>query len=167
MDEPAQGVVAGRRGFTLPEILIVVSLIGLGAAVAAPLISEAVRSARIRMAAQELAVSLRAARMIAVSANRAVDVGIVVDDPTLGTYYEFLDNRGNQQRVTLPDGIRVDTGASALALQFLPNGSVVNGPLQIVLESGVFVGGALQSGERWTVETNTVGVTVVNHERVG
>lgn len=154
-------------GFTFPEILVVVSIIALATAVAIPLVAETVRSARIRGAAQQLAVSLRAARMIAVSANRQIDFNVILDDTEEGPYYEYPDNRGSIQRVRFPEGIQIDTGASSLDVRFLPNGSVVGGPHQVVLEAGQFQGGLLERGERWTIITNSVGVTVVDHERVG
>lgn len=64
----------GPRGFTLMELLVVVGIIGLLAAVGTPLLLSAWRAATLRAGAEEMVSALNDARQMAISGNRAVCV---------------------------------------------------------------------------------------------
>ena len=70
-----------QHGVTLPELLVVVAVIGMAVLVAVPTISEAIRSARLRSATRSLEATFRAARIIAVT--QRTDASIEVRKPTM------------------------------------------------------------------------------------
>ena len=55
-----------ERGFSVGELLVVVAVIGLIVAIGIPIVSEQIRSAKIRGAADQYAMSLKAVRLISV-----------------------------------------------------------------------------------------------------
>src|SRR5437867_992492 len=64
------GQVGGEPGYSLPELLIVIAIIGLFVLFGGPSMNEAYKAYKIRSAANELVTDLRAQRYNAV-ANRA------------------------------------------------------------------------------------------------
>lgn len=150
-----------ERGFTLTEILVVVAIIGLAVAITVPLVAEAVNQNRIRTSADQFAVDLRAARMIAVTkrASPYLDVS-VTPNPT--NSYTFVNGRGETRNVQLPAGVRIITPSTAYTIRFLRDGSVTGGGnttvMRVQLNSGV--------EEEWRVITNAMGVTRVTRARV-
>jgi len=68
-------------GFTLLELLVVLAIAGLLVSLVPPLVSAAVPGTRIKVAARELAVTLRDARNQAVSRGTVVDVMFTFDPP--------------------------------------------------------------------------------------
>src|SRR5262245_52581255 len=90
-----------ERGVTLPEMLVVLAILGLFLLVALPAASNYMRSARIRTAADAFVKDLQSCRYIAVTTrqNRTMSLG--------GSYYQFNDVRGNPQVVNLPTGVTV------------------------------------------------------------
>jgi len=147
---------SGPKGLSLPELLLVVSIIGLGVAASIPIISETVRSARTRAVADEFAVALRAVRMIAVTTRADAALEIVGDNA-----YRYEDVYGRVRNYTLPEGVRIDS-TTAPAIIFRPNGSVFNGAQQVVLHSAW--GGDLR--ETWTFDINTIGVPRVTRATI-
>ena len=79
----------GARGFSLSEMLVVVAIVGLAVAIAIPLTSEQVRLAKVRSAADEFAIHLKAARMIAVTKRQDVVFTILPDPVNAYTYRAF------------------------------------------------------------------------------
>ena len=147
---------AGRAiGFSLPELLAVMALIAIAIAIGIPIINEQVRIAEIRAAADDLALHLRAARMIAVTQHKTITFRVNVD-PTNTFSYE--GNDGRTKFVAMPGRVRIAT-TSDHAINFRDNGSV-DVASSIILESDV--SGAR---ERWTASVNTMGSTKLAHER--
>jgi prepilin-type N-terminal cleavage/methylation domain-containing protein len=144
------------RGFSLSELLTVVAIAGLVVAVSVPLVAQNVRQAKIRGAADQFTMSLRAARMIAVSKRATVGV-TVADDPV--NSYSFPDTRGTTRTVAMPDGVRIVSSDSPIA--FTPNGSL-SASTTTVLEADL-TDGAM---ERWTVTTSVLGTPSVSRERI-
>jgi prepilin-type N-terminal cleavage/methylation domain-containing protein len=141
----------GSRGITLPELLVVVAIIALAVTVAVPLISDAVRAARVRTATDEFALSLMAARMLAVTRQAPVDVTVAVDP---GNYFEYRDRSGELQRYEMPVGVRIVSSTSPIT--FEPNG-MVDGGASTTIEARR--GGS--SVEVWEIETSILGVSTV------
>lgn len=74
---------AAARGFTLPELLTVVTIIGILAAVATPSITTLVANQRVRSAGSELLQSLVRARSEAIKRNMEVTL-----QPSSGTTWQ-------------------------------------------------------------------------------
>ena len=66
----------GQGGFTLLEVMVVVAIIGIGAAIAAPEFVQWNARTQLRQATSEIASQLTMARMAAMNRNRAIDVTI-------------------------------------------------------------------------------------------
>lgn len=150
-----------QRGFSLTEILVVVAIMGLAIAISVPLVAEAVNQNRIRSAADQLSVDLRAARMIAVSkrATPYLDVS-VQPDPT--NRYSFVNGRGETRTVQLPTGVRIITPATAYTIRYLRDGSVSGGGNTTVMRVRL----SDHDEEEWRVTTNAMGVTRVTRTRI-
>ncbi len=130
-------------------------MVGIAIAIGIPLVNEQVRIAEVRAAADDLALHLRAARMISVTKHKTVRFTVYVD-PTNGFEYEGLN--GKLKQVGMPGRVRI-AAASDRSIDFKRNGSV-EAASSIILESDV--SGAC---ERWTATVNTVGLTTLAHER--
>lgn len=126
-------------GFSLIELLVVLGIIGVSAAIAVPNVISYLRQYRIRGAAQELAQNINAARTRAILKSGNYGVDFVVEDAT--TYWvhnedvqgtaaggrQELDfaapNAGQSSRFVLNDPIRFATTAAECnsAAGFVPN----------------------------------------------
>jgi prepilin-type N-terminal cleavage/methylation domain-containing protein len=137
-------------GFSLPELLVVLTIVGLSVGVAVPLVSHQVRMLRIRGAAAQFAADLRAARMIAVARRETVDVQVDIDPVNV---YSFPGVRGDTRRMTMPEGIRI-VSCTPSRIRFRPDGSVPPPEVVTVFEARTS-GGWIQ---RWTIKTGLLGV---------
>lgn len=150
---------AGERGFSISELLVVLAIIGIAVAIGIPIAAEQVRQAKIRGAADQLAMDLRAARMIAVS-TRVPNPGLsftIMTEPD--NYYEYPDNKGNTRHIEMPDGVRITSSTSPIMFQL--NGSVDSASttvIEIALTASIL--------ERWTISTNILGVSTTDRERI-
>lgn len=140
-------------GVTLPELLVVIAIIGLAVAVSIPLVTDAVRASRIRVAANQFTVTLKAVRMIAVSTQSPVDLVIHASPANA---YEYTDIAGRPKRFEMPPGVRITSADSTIA--FRPNGSVT-------AQSATRFEVELTRGktEVWNVGTSMLGVSIVTH----
>lgn len=145
-----------QAGFSLAEMLIVVAIIGIAVAIGIPLVNEQVRIAEVRTAADQLAIHLRAARMIAVSKHKNIVVTVGAD-PT--NSYSYEGTNGDTRTIAMPGVVKI-MGSSATSVTFKVDGSTT-AATTITIES--VVSGAT---ERWTVTTNTLGLTKLAHTRV-
>jgi general secretion pathway protein H len=142
-------------GVTLPELLVVISIIGLAVAVAVPVISEAIRSARVHTATNQFAVSLMAARMLAVTRQTPVEFRVAVEPDS---YFEYPDRNGRLHRYEMPTGVMIS--ASTNPITFRPDGSVVGGA-STTIEAALGRG----ASERWEIEINILGISTVTNQR--
>jgi prepilin-type N-terminal cleavage/methylation domain-containing protein len=144
------------QGFSLPELLAVVALLGIAIAIGIPIVNEQVRIAEVRAAADELALHLRAARMIAVTQRRTIEFTVNVDPDNS---FSYLGNDGKLKTFSTPERVKI-SDASDRSILFKRNGSV-DASSSVILES--VVSGAR---ERWTATVNTMGLATLVHERV-
>lgn len=126
-------VLAGRAlrreaGFTVAEMLVVVTLIGLVALITVPNLGAFFRAYRIRTATDQLAGHIRAARQIAVTQHLPVTFTI---NPSPANTYEFAYTIPGQATTTktfkLPKEVSViNTPTGALTWSIRQNGTVTN-----------------------------------------
>ncbi len=154
--------VSKSSGFSLTEILVVVAIMGLAIAIAVPLVAENVNQARIRTAADQFSVDLRAARMIAVG-KRATPYLDVSVQPDPVNRYTFVNGRGETRVVQFPTGVRIITPTTAYTVRYLRDGSVSGGGNTTVLRVRLSKG----AEEEWRVITNAMGVTRTTRTRIG
>ena len=150
-----------QHGFSLTEILVVVAIVGLAVAITVPLVAENVYQTRIRTAADQLSVDLRAARMIAVS-KRAMPYLDVSVQPDPVNSYTYVNGRGETRTIQLPKGIRIITPSSAYTIRYLRDGSVSGGGNTTVMRVFLSAG----DEEEWRVITNAMGVTKTTRTRI-
>jgi len=158
MDRIPQRVSATnrQRGVTLAEMLVIVALIGIIVAIAVPLVSEQVRQAKIRGAADQFASTLKATRMLAVSKRATRDVTVLVDPANT---YSYVDNREQTRTFAMPSGVRIVSSTTPITFQI--NGSLA-AAATTVIEADLDAGAT----ERWTVTTGVAGVPAVVRERI-
>jgi prepilin-type N-terminal cleavage/methylation domain-containing protein len=109
----SQTARARRRGFTLTELMIVISIMGTLLAVSSPALSRFVSNWRLNGATAQMAMAMRAARSTAVNKNINV---IFVFDQSDGEYYFVEDTDG--------DG-SADAGERQTGVQTLPAGVAI------------------------------------------
>ena len=116
-------------GFTLIELIVVVGIISVMAAVAAPAVSNWMRNYTIRGAADQVVAEIQAGRLRGIKKN--VNYGVVfvvLSDNTYQSFVEDLPLSGSRQPYataeqgairTLPTGVRFDsTGAVDAGFRF-------------------------------------------------
>jgi len=145
-----------QAGFSLVELLVVLAIIGAIVAMGIPLVNEQLRIAEVRSITDEIAVHLRAARMIAVSQHK--DVVVTVNaDPTNSVSY--IGTNGETRLITMPGRVKIKSGSS-VSITFHSDGSS-GATSTVTTESTVS-----KAIERWTLSVNTVGLITVAHVRV-
>jgi prepilin-type N-terminal cleavage/methylation domain-containing protein len=144
------------RGFSLPELIAVIALIGIAIAIGIPIVNEQVRMAEVRAVADDLALHLRAARTIAVTKHTTVTFTVDVDPINR---FRYIGSDGVEKEIKMPGRVRI-APASSRSINFKRNGSVDVASV-IIVESDV--SGAR---ERWTASVSAAGLTKLVHERV-
>ena len=128
-----------ERGFSLVEMLIVVAIVAVMAAVALPNIGQYIRNYRIRGAAQAIAGELQAARSRAIMSNTNLGVSFVVLDRDT---YRFLQEDVPAASVERFGPLRkLPTGVI-----FVPSGLTEPGPTLRFRRLGGFCNPAALSG---------------------
>jgi prepilin-type N-terminal cleavage/methylation domain-containing protein len=123
------------RGYSLPELLIVIALIGLFVLFGGPSVSEAFRSYKVRSVANVLATDIKALRYNAV-ANRTLRTMTLNNQNhlTAPNQYSYTNAKGNPITVRVEDGVNIES-ASAATISFNIYGSTGVAGTQVVLVS--------------------------------
>jgi prepilin-type N-terminal cleavage/methylation domain-containing protein len=140
-------------GYSLPELLIVVALIGIFVLFGGPAMNEAYRSYKIRTTANGLVNDLRAQRYLAV-ANRAPRTLTInrQDHPSEPNQYSFVNPQG--RAVTMRVEAVDFESASATSVPFTINGGTGTSGNLTVLVSGKV---SNSRGERYTITITPTG----------
>jgi prepilin-type N-terminal cleavage/methylation domain-containing protein len=156
-DRRAGWETAARRdraaGYSLPELIVVLALIGIFVVFGGPAMNEAYRSYKIRSTANGLVNDIRAQRYLAV-ANRAPRTLTInrqdhVSDPN---QYSFVNPQGRSVTIRL-DGVNLEN-TSATSIPFTINGSTgTSGNLTVVVSSWV----SSSRSERYTITVTPTG----------
>jgi general secretion pathway protein H len=112
-----------QGGFTLVEVLIVLAILALGAALALPVLATRAPGATLAAAAQEVRAALASARSAAIAGDREVTVG-----GGIGGY--AID--GTRHDLAGAAAIRVEVSGGRLV--FFPSGASSGG--RVVLKAG-------------------------------
>ena len=112
----------GQRGYSLPELLIVIALMGLFILFAGPAMAEAYKAYKVRAVANGLATDIRAQRYNAVS-NRTPRTLTANNQAhaTAPNQYSYPNYKGDTITIRM-DGVNIET-ASAASITFNINGS--------------------------------------------
>lgn len=127
-----------QKGYSLPELLVVVAIVGLISLVGVPAFISYFNSMRVNSALREFTTDVRAARQRAVTRNRPVKFSFetgagkrsywIYDGDAAGTTWtQFGDERQLQEYVYLNDATFVDEDTpsdSQLDIVFQPNGTI-------------------------------------------
>jgi type IV fimbrial biogenesis protein FimU len=119
-----------KRGFTLIELMVVVAIIAVFAAIAVPSFSSWSPRLKFRTSADELHKVLMLARMTAISSNRDV---VVTFDQANGTYEVAFPTE--TESYSLPDGVHFGTLTST-TITYYPTGQAdANAEIQMYSSS--------------------------------
>jgi len=138
-------VIRNNRGFTLFEVLIVIALIAVVSALAAPNIVKWRRAAQLRGAAENLKGDLGLAKLKAIQESGTVSVIFSAD-----RYRMFVDNNRDWSPDTsnsllrdrpLPPGVTIDLGQTGFSsagdqTRFFARGTTLNGSVLLVNGNG-------------------------------
>lgn len=142
------------RGFSLPELLTVLALMGLFIIFAGPAMADGYRAYKVRSTADNLTTDIRALRYNAVT-NRGSRTMTINDqtNATVPNTYSFVNAAGNTVIITLDVGINIESG-SATTLTMNSNGSTGSAGNATVSVSGMING---SRNDRYTITITPTG----------
>jgi prepilin-type N-terminal cleavage/methylation domain-containing protein len=117
----------GKKGFSLPELMVIVAVVGIVSAIAAPNYMDYMAGRRLKGAARMVMSDLMAARQKAVSQNIAVAVTFTSNYGYTITGESARDIRNDHYDVTL--------GASESAISFTSRGTAGAATVTVTLTS--------------------------------
>ena len=137
-----------ERGVTLPEVMVVLAIIGLFVVVTVPALGNYIRASRVRVSNDVLIEDLRAARYIAITNHTTNSVTF---DQAAGTY-RYNDIRGATVVRRLEFGASI-TSLTNTPITFTADGSVSTGTATIVIRGNVMSG----VNHQFTISVTSVG----------
>lgn len=132
------------QGFSLPELLIVVLIIGILTVIAIPSISRTMQLRRLDTVVSEIADKMTDARMYAIKRNRAA--WLLLDPVNRTTQMQTTDDAGNTINLKpaerLPGGLNL-TASGVVECRFDSMGRLAAGSLTVTFQTGT--GGSAKS----------------------
>ncbi len=129
------GQASAEQGYSLPELLVVIALIGLFVVFGGPSINEAFKAYKIRAAADDLVTDLRALRYNAVSNRAQRSITINNQNAASPNQYSYTNYKGVVMTVRFEHANIEST--SAASITFNTNGSTGAAGNQTVAVSGM------------------------------
>jgi general secretion pathway protein H len=118
-----------QKGITLIELVVVMAIIAIGAALTTPNISGWLPSYRLRSATRDVASTLRLAQIKAVSSNTPYRVAF--DTVNESYILQYQDTGGGWltegEALSLPTGVKFNTTFAGNITTFLPNSTATDG----------------------------------------
>ncbi len=153
-----QGLVTRRagsaEGYSLPELLIVIALIGLFVLFGGPAMADAYKAYKVRSVANNLSIDLRAMRYNAVSTRSPRTMTINNQaDATAPNQYSYTNYKGDPITMRIEPGVNIET-SSAASVSFTINGSTGVSGSQTVSVS-MFISGS--RNDRYTISVSPTG----------
>ncbi|MDP9437348.1 MAG: GspH/FimT family pseudopilin [Actinomycetota bacterium] len=142
---PRGALLGGERGFTLPEVLITIVLMGILFGIASSTWFGVVEGRRVDSAANQIASDLRLAHTQA--SNRLADHTVVVSAANSSTY-QIGPAGGTLATRTLPEGTRI---AAATTIVFESDGEA-----QVTGDNPIEVRSTADTTEKHTIDVNTM-----------
>jgi general secretion pathway protein H len=123
----------GRRGtgFTMLELLIVMAILGLTAALAVPMFAQAMPDIQAKAAARDVAAMMRAARSLAITGNREVAVAVDLDRRTVELAGSRSEAIGKGIVLGLYTAEEELIGPGAGRIRFYPDGTSTGGSVRL------------------------------------
>jgi len=123
-----------RSGYSLIEMVVVVTIVGIMIAVGVPAITHYVRSVRVRTAAVTLAQNLSHCRYMSVTNRTPRSLDMLGSLPVAA--YTFVDIKGNTKTVELALGVEI-TSASNFPATFTTLGGLQGAPATAVIKGPI------------------------------
>ena len=131
-DAGSGGPTQSTAGFTLVEMLVVVTILALAAGVAMPMLARPSDTVRLTAAARDLVGALRTSRAAAVARNAEVALTIDVDRRTFESPVALRRSLGADLTAQLVFAEPERRGRSG-AFRFFPDGSATGGDVRLAL----------------------------------
>ena len=132
MREAMKKKIMNRKGVTLIELVVVLVIIAIGAALTAPGIGAWLPYYRLRSATRDLVSTMRVAQMKAISKNLRYQISF--DIPNRSYIVQYLNTAGTPvsdgARQTLPTGVQFNTDFGNVA-NFFANSSSTDGNVSL------------------------------------
>ena len=122
-----------EAGFTLIEMLVVLTILALTTTLVAPLVSGGSEGARLQMAASDLASAFRLTRSAAITRNRDISLMIDVNKRTFSSAVVSQRSLAPDIDAKLTFAAGLGAGRSDGGFRFFPDGSSTGGDVTLSL----------------------------------
>jgi general secretion pathway protein H len=122
-----------EAGFTLIEMLVVLTILALTTTMIVPLVSGGSEGSRLQMAASDLASAFRLTRSAAITRNRVMSLTIDVDTRTFSSAVVSQRSFAPDIDAKLTYAAGLGSGSSNGGFRFFPDGSSTGGDVTLSL----------------------------------